>query len=89
MPKYIDAEKLQSMIEARADMCLPEGKAAFLAVAKWVELLPAADVAPVMHAHWVKIADHVFRCSLCNNHRHYASNYCPNCGAKMDEEAEP
>lgn len=40
----------------------------------------------VKHAHWEKVADHVFRCSLCNNHRRYASNYCPNCGAKMDEE---
>lgn len=26
------------------------------------------------------------RCSVCGTHWDYESNYCPNCGAKMDEE---
>lgn len=42
------------------------------------------DVAPVVHGYWIKVAEHVYRCSLCNNHRHYKSRYCPNCGAVMD-----
>ena len=52
-------------------------------------LLPAADVAPVVHGKWVNGC----QCSVCGDrhgpynsrHRPYY-NYCPNCGAKMDEE---
>lgn len=59
---------------------------------------PAADVAPVRHARWVKIYENgepkveqhqvgVF-CSKCINmpkDRFTESDYCPNCGAKMDK----
>ena len=46
MPRYFDIEKLAEMARAKADTLLPEGKVAFLSVAKWLELLPAADVVP-------------------------------------------
>ena len=53
--------------------------------------IPAADVAPVVHGHWV----YGCQCSVCGDrHGPYNSrhkpfyNYCPNCGAKMDEEEE-
>ena len=56
---------------------------------KMVEKLPAADVAPVVHGRWVNGC----QCSVCGDrhgpynsrHRPYY-NYCPNCGAKMDDE---
>ena len=58
--------------------------------------MPAADVAPVVHGHWISKNPHgyewTFVCSNCDyadgypfNDRH---NYCPNCGAKMDGETE-
>lgn len=58
----------------------------------------AADVAPVVHGHWVRFKEsdacyvHM-RCSACSaywsdpSHADYF-RYCPNCGAKMDEEAQ-
>ena len=53
----------------------------------------AADVEPVRHGQW--IYDHwcEFRCSVCgefSNSKPYRGkeNYCPNCGAKMNEEAQ-
>ena len=63
-----------------------------------IEAIPSADVAPVRHARWVKIYENgepkveqhqigVF-CSKCMNmpkDRFTESDYCPNCGAKMDE----
>ena len=43
MARYIDADKLSEMIQAKADTLI-EGKEAFLYVAKWLELLHTADV---------------------------------------------
>lgn len=45
MPRYYDKDKLKEMIEAKADTLI-EGKEAFLFVAKWLDLLPPADVVP-------------------------------------------
>ena len=45
---------------------------------------PAADVAPVIHAHWVELSDDAY-CSHCGGDMDYNSKYCPECGAKMDE----
>lgn len=53
-----------------------------------------ADVVPVVHGRWISKNPHgyewTFVCSNCDyvdgypfNDRH---NYCPNCGAKMDEK---
>ena len=58
--------------------------------------IQAADVAPVVHGRWISKNPHgyewIFVCSNCGyvdgypfNDRH---NYCPNCGAKMDEKED-
>ena len=52
---------------------------------------PAADVAPVVHGEWLCAEtddEQFFLCSVCNDKKYWESNYCPNCGAKMDEEQE-
>lgn len=46
MPRYYDMDKLAEMAQTKADTLLPPGNMAFSSVAKWLELLPAADVAP-------------------------------------------
>ena len=56
--------------------------------------IPAADVAPVRHGRWILEREpdgkpYCFHCSVCDDDFHYigivtASDYCPNCGAKMD-----
>lgn len=45
MARYYDMDKLKEMIEAKADTLIA-GKEAFLYVAKWLDLLPSADVVP-------------------------------------------
>ena len=55
-----------------------------------IKEIPAADVAPVIHAHWIR-RDESFTRFKCSNPKCSAENfsgfenYCPNCGAKMDE----
>ena len=57
--------------------------------------IPAADVAPVRYGRWVSVPHKLARvCSVCNRDEPYkfadidadVYDYCPNCGAKMDEE---
>lgn len=60
-----------------------------------VENAPAADVAPVVHGHWIE--DHGYlkcpECSVmvkCDFTFFDIGNwdYCPNCGAKMDGDKD-
>ena len=94
MSEYIDREALMSMLNAKAEMAEATPKEVFYAVSKMVALLPSAAVAPAIHAHW--IFEHHPRdtgyyfirivCSNCGLKTDGKSKYCPNCGAKMDEE---
>lgn len=45
MARYYDMDKLKEMIVAKAETLIA-GKEAFLYIAKWLDLLPAADVVP-------------------------------------------
>lgn len=106
MSKYIDAdEMIKNEAEAYAntlektegtDIALPN-LMTHLKIQKMLEDTPAADVAPVAHAHWkytkiltngMKLIDG-YKCSHCellSAIDKYA--FCPQCGAKMDEEAQ-
>lgn len=56
---------------------------------KMVEKLPAADVAPVVHSKWEICCDGYYPyCKHCRNEPQgrVMTQFCPNCGAKMDEE---
>ena len=47
---------------------------------------------PVVHGRWIQVDETKCRCSNCDIialiglYPHGDMNYCPNCGAKMDEE---
>lgn len=66
-------------------------------VLKLIKIEPAADVQEVKHGKWELIdecANEGVYCSNCHKKVYRAkyanqkvkSNYCPNCGAKMDKE---
>lgn len=61
-----------------------------ICIASEIAEIPAADVAPVVHGRWVThyqsgtpVAEGYVStcCDMWNNRK---SDYCPNCGAKMD-----
>lgn len=68
------------------------------------ELIPAADVEPVRHGHWIekntnKDGTHNIYCNECGKYikaKGHANSwyvrhkllYCPNCGAKMDDKEQ-
>ena len=52
---------------------------------------PTADVAEVRHGRWLCVdtdTEQFFLCNRCKKKEYWESNYCPNCGAKMDKEEE-
>lgn len=56
-----------------------------------LEDLPAADVAEARHGWWIASHDEFCACSICKYPVYVGwnqTNYCPNCGAKMDKEEE-
>lgn len=66
-----------------------------------IAAFPSADVAPVVHGRWIKDNDSFqindyccyfdHTCSECGkiiSDRYELPNYCPNCGAKMDEQED-
>ena len=51
--------------------------------------MKAADVAPVRHGKWLCVdtdTEQFFLCNRCKKKEYWESDYCPNCGCKMDLE---
>ena len=51
--------------------------------------IPVAEVAEVRHGRWLCVdtdTEQFFLCNRCKKKEYWESNYCPNCGAKMDKE---
>lgn len=59
---------------------------------KILELYPTVDAVEVVHGRWEEVTDQdeivgemdFYKCSVCGKLRWFETNYCPNCGAKMD-----
>ena len=85
MAEYVEREKVLSKA-APVEGCFSDMISAYDVI-----MLPAADVAPVRHGRWVNThSDSEFvQCCLCKYPVYAAwnvTNYCPNCGAKMEEQ---
>lgn len=91
MAKYMDIDAVKEAVRGAECDANWDGRrfdAEFIENA--LDFIPAADVVPVRHGHWDTGYFHDRMCSCClhpdNDINDYAHDYCPNCGAKMDEE---
>lgn len=59
-----------------------------------IDDVPAADVRPVVHGHWVAVNFHTVKCPICgfemdimkvDDHILNHANFCTNCGTDMTE----
>lgn len=63
-------------------------------VLRIVDEAPTIESEPLRHGRWVLVgADKrgrggVFNCTTCNRCHPHKSDYCPNCGVKMDAKEE-
>lgn len=98
MAEYIEREALREILDgwrdAHADVDDVHGCGLLEDVICEVDAQTAADVAPVVHGRWVThyrsgttVAEGYVStcCDMWNNRK---SDYCPNCGAKMDGGAD-
>jgi rubrerythrin len=107
MTEVLTMDEYASLRKIEFELCggnLPEKYKAFVRrVLNDRNLIPAADVAQVVHGLWEKepssfwrwtpsgavaVARTTYRCGLCGRGTAVKSNYCPNCGAKMDGNAD-
>lgn len=96
-PEYIEREAvIRDLSESIVISCrtedVPKINRVFAKVIDRIKAAPTADVAEVKRGEWVKEFYHPYWCSCCKEiapldacgESHYKSNFCPNCGAKMD-----
>lgn len=97
MSDYISRDKIFSVWRS-----MPK-PASISSLTDAINRTPAADVEPVRHVRWISWEDadncipspNRHECSVCHdaaqvlvNGLELLSDYCPNCGAKMDLEDE-
>ena len=83
MAEYIEREAALNVINENKSST----ELAWISVSK----IPAADVAPVVHSKWEICCDGYYPyCKRCRNEPQgrVMTQFCPNCGAKMDIDKE-
>ena len=87
MSRYIDREDLLNNLKQFAAEYLKPF------IVSLIEKQPTADVKEVKHGQWSWYTiskdyyiDIKYVCSQCHYTEQYATDFCPNCGAQMDEE---
>lgn len=98
--RLIDADKLEDVLAKHralyyGDSDYYEGISQGFNLAIYdVKETPTIDAEPIRHGKWIDEAEdwrqqiEWFKCSLCDFPTSTAYKYCPNCGARMDEEEE-
>lgn len=95
MAEYINREEIMKFPIRRNHCDNEHGDIRFLngieVVMEYIEEIPSADVQPVKHGHWIKEQRwNDYSCSCCSGeyigHGAVIWKYCPNCGAKMNNE---
>ncbi len=96
MDEYISKhEAYTQMKDLEAAYIYPPVKEAYGTAARRIDQMPSVDVQPVKHGRWIWDSSPEFGnpygsyvCSECDERQAYKENYCPNCGARMDGDAE-
>ena len=92
MDKYINVKDINYFCIPSRNMSVEK-----VVLKKDIDKIPPADVEPVRHGRWKRIqwvtddreqagGYWISRCSSCRVPYNEEKQYCPNCGAKMDEK---
>ena len=79
-------EKKHNLLIARFKLCTAD----MVDLKFLINEAPTIDAAPVVHGEWIwtergdEDYEQYFVCSKCGQQQYVETNYCPDCGAKMD-----
>ena len=101
MAEYIPREAAVEMVKRICNCALDARRTHLDVVDDGIEMMrgiasmPAADVAPVVHARWAHLGGDEWCCSVCGfvittegSWDKPTKKYCEDCGAKMDGGAD-
>ena len=96
MTEYIKKADVLEYLSARRNQVLKSPLSTLDAKFEVMEIfdfvdhrVESADVAPVRHGRWLCVdtdTEQFFLCNRCKKKEYWESNYCPNCGCRMDLE---
>ena len=91
MSRYIDADMITYQNYIRVDACCSAETEPYV-TKNFIDDMPEEDVAPIVYGKWKMNSDYpdTLICSNCDSKYDViwidrGSNYCPHCGAKMEE----
>lgn len=93
--KLINADDLLSLYNMSAIYEAGEFGLGCIEIINDIKNTPAVDAEPVRHGKWIEIdprkdvegwIEYDYQCSICKEISWEGTNYCPNCGARMDGE---
>ena len=88
MPEYIERSdalsEIDKWMESVGTALIGKGLSYYAELQGCIEDCKAADVAPVRHGRWMDKGSLSCRCSECGCKNYKETQWCPNCGAKMD-----
>ena len=99
MAEYISRDELLKHLNERKDDPLfdPDMARICFAISVFIENTQVADVQPIKHGRWIDIYEYCekngyvpsgmgiyYWCSECDKAEKKTSDFCPNCGARMD-----
>ena len=85
----LPAVSYKELGEQGARYALDEVEYEGLTIRQWADKITGGEYAPVVHSKWEICCDGYYPyCKRCRNEPQgrVMTQFCPNCGAKMDEE---
>ena len=89
MAEYIKKEDIEQKIQDGLNNLVLGHDA--IEVLGMIYEMPDADVAQVRHGRWLCVdtdTEQFFLCNRCKKKEYWESDYCPNCGCRMDGGVE-
>lgn len=89
--RLIDGDSLKHQIIETYEYEFPTASGAFdefvtKIIPNIINNAPTVDAVEVVHGRWESVCGCIVRCNSCGSEAARKSNYCPNCGARMDGE---